>query len=106
MLIYREIFNIDLPSYDEQYQTAENFNNDVSDLLTSESENWEKINLGDEGHGDLILLRINGLPWHVSVVLDKNYMLNINRETASCIERYNSKKWERRILGFYRYVHP
>jgi uncharacterized protein YijF (DUF1287 family) len=54
--------------------------------------------------GDIVVLRLNGRPWHVGLMVDKCVMLTIDRGTSSCLERLDSPRWKGRLDGFYRYA--
>lgn len=51
--------------------------------------------------GDIILLRVFGVPSHIGIYLDQDRFLHTQKQTGSIVEKLN--KWEKRIIGFYRY---
>jgi cell wall-associated NlpC family hydrolase len=76
--------------------------------------------------GDAIVLRIAGRAWHVGIVISvpsvaqtlvcdapdhrlkpvpqgEGWFLHTRPGTGSCLERFDSLRWARRIVGFYRY---
>ena len=63
------------------------------------------VRIGDEHPGDGVLLRVMGRPIHVGVVVARGWMLHIEKNCDSLIERYaGGSRWERRVLGFYRHA--
>ena len=51
--------------------------------------------------GDIILIRVFGLAAHIGIYLEDNKFLHTQDKTGSVID--NVKKWEKRIIGYYRY---
>lgn len=106
VIIYREEFKIDLPSLTDEYDFASD--ESIADVVVAEQESgWVRIPPGEERPGDVIVIRVNGLPRHVAIVAqaerNKRLMLHIERGTDSIIEPYNGLKWNKRILGFFRH---
>lgn len=93
-----------LPTYEEFYLDTED--RAAADLIkeVKDEPQWLPLLPGEEKEGDVILLRIKGLPWHIGVVAGKNKMLHVERGAESVIEPYNGLKWNKRIIGFYRYL--
>ena len=101
-LIYLEQFGIELPDYAEHYE--EDLDGQViAGVVEFEIPCWTPVPRGQERQGDAILLRIKGEPMHVGFVLRKGLMIHIMKGIDSVTENYRSRKWEKRILGFYRY---
>jgi cell wall-associated NlpC family hydrolase len=66
---------------------------------------WMPVRVGDEQPGDGILLRVMGRPIHVGVVVAKGWMLHVEKDCDSVLERFTAgSRWERRVLGFYRHA--
>jgi cell wall-associated NlpC family hydrolase len=76
----------------------------ISQLCLNESKNWNPIKLGQELPGDVILLRIIGLPTHVGIVVDSGWMVHCEYGKNTAIENYLRGHWIHRIEGFYRHV--
>lgn len=51
--------------------------------------------------GDIVLIRLYGIPAHLGIYLDEQTMLHTSEKTGCIIDRLS--KWEKRIEGFYRY---
>lgn len=57
-----------------------------------------------EKPGDILLLRVAGVPCHVGLVIVPGQMLHVMEGIEASIESYNAPGWRRRIEGFYRHV--
>lgn len=102
-LIYQEQFGIELPDYSEEYE--EDLDGQViAGIVEEEISSWTEIPKGQERLGDGVLLRIEGEPMHVGMVLRKGMMIHIMRGIDSVTENYRSRIWKRRVLGIYRYL--
>lgn len=54
--------------------------------------------------GDVVLLKLNGLPLHCGLVVEPGRMLHVMCDgSCSCVERYDSPRWANRVAGFYRH---
>lgn len=102
--IFKEKFNIHLPSYDEYENTKEL--RKLSKLITegTETRDWIPIQKGSERLCDVVLFQMQGQLCHVGLVLGKDQMLHIQRGKNSCIEDYKSLRWNKRVHSFYRHV--
>ncbi len=100
-LVYREVFGRDVPPY-AAYADAYDIE-EVGALIRGEIvTRWREVS--PEKLGDVILLRVRGEPCHVGVVVARGKFLHSFEGTQSCVERYDSLKWRRRTMGFYRYA--
>ncbi|MGP1664446.1 MAG: NlpC/P60 family protein [Rhodanobacter sp.] len=54
--------------------------------------------------GDLVMLQILGRPWHCAIHVAPGLILHAIDNSASCIDRVDSVRWQRRVLGYYRPV--
>lgn len=63
---------------------------------------WEKLNkpMADT----LVVFKINGKISHVGYMLDELQFVHIMEHSKVTVEKITSLQWERRIVGFYRYV--
>lgn len=101
-LVLAEQFSIPLPSYAGAYaNTLEE--QAIAHLIDRESRDWQNLDLGCEKAGDVIVLRMRGVPMHVGLVLGDQCMLHIEQGINSAIEKYNSGRWQQRICGLYAY---
>ena len=98
-LIYKEKLNIHLP-FNEHLETENNLNV-VSNAIKKEKIKWIKLDKAE--NFCVVLLNIYGLPVHLGLVLNNNYMIHSLKGHNSVIEKYNGAKWKKRINGFYRH---
>lgn len=54
--------------------------------------------------GDVLHLRVRGMPLHVGYVVDECTMLHSERDVGSVAEPWNGTKWRNRVIGIYRYA--
>jgi len=108
-LVLREQFGVEVPSYAGDYPDALE-RAEVAALIArrqcsfsaGDGGSWRAI--AAPAPGAAIVLRIAGEPWHVGVVIAERWFLHLRPGTDSCLERYDSIRWRRRIGGFYHYV--
>jgi cell wall-associated NlpC family hydrolase len=94
--IYKELLNIDLP--DHIYQDPFNFTH-ISQVVNTNVPQY--IEVQNPKPGDIILLRVFGVPSHLGIYINAHKFLHTTKQTGSVIERLD--KWEKRILGYYTY---
>ena len=99
-LVYRNVFNIVLPSYDH---VNTNDLPNVAEKMLEEEESGRWLKIDKPETGCIVLINICGYPVHVGVVLDENNMLHSLKGHNSAIERFTGAKWKTRLEGFYRY---
>jgi len=106
-LVLKEQFGKEVPFYADDYVDALECA-EIAALIRSEIvSHWRQAGAGAAvapGAGDAIVLNIAGEPWHVGIVVAPGWFLHVRPGTASCLERYESLRWRRRIVGFYRYA--
>jgi cell wall-associated NlpC family hydrolase len=73
----------------------------IARLCAEEARNWERVE--DPMEGDVILLKVEGLPRHVGVVVSPGVMLHVEWGLESILEGYTTPMWARRVDSFYRY---
>ncbi len=112
-LIWREQFGLDLPSYGETYNTAEDGRR-VGETLAQngiDSTEWMQIQAGDEVAGDAVLLsgfyKVDGAlrkaNMHVGLVVRPGFMIHVEAGITTCIARYrDDRRFNRRVKGFFR----
>jgi hypothetical protein len=99
-LIYKEQYNIDLPSYVDEYQEGES--ETLAEIIAINKENWVKVDTPTIG--DVLLLRSGRFLSHVGVVISPNQFIHVRETTNTVIERFDHGKWSYRKDGAYRYV--
>lgn len=104
-LWYSEQYGIELPSFGDRYgrelDAVERAH--IAEVVRGESSKWQTIRQGHEQRGDLVLFRVAGEEAHLGVVVDAGRFLHARLGTDSCVERYDSPVWARRVAGFYRW---
>ncbi len=101
-LIYKDIFDIVLPDYHNNYGIDSN-DQIINDIYSVEKEKWIEVNNPDIG--DVIYFIIAGQPKHVGLVVgDGKFIHNLTAGGSSAIGTYTNVKWKKRILGFYRHA--
>lgn len=102
-LVLAEQFGIPLPSYSSEYKDTRD-SKAIDELYQDEKEigDWLKIGLGQERLGDVVCMRIRGVPMHVGLIIEKGRMLHIEKGSNSCFVKYNNLEWKNKIDGVYR----
>ena len=99
-LFYKEEYDIDLPSFSDEYQTSEQ--DRIQELMATQREGW--VNVQDPKEGDVVLFRVLGFESHIGIYIGEKKFLHAIRDVNSGIESLDSVKWSRRVVGFYRYL--
>jgi hypothetical protein len=99
-LIYFEQFGLQIPTYIDEYDDALDKQN-IKKIYERELEVWHKIS--SPLTGSVIVLRVEGQPWHAGLVISKKDMLHTQIGIDSAIETYNGLIWKNRIVGYYQY---
>jgi len=101
-MVLKEQFRIDdLIDFSEKYDHTRE-REKISKLCKEEALNWEPVKKPKAG--DVILLRVSGMPTHVGVVVNPPWMLHCEYGKGTVIECYERLGWKNRIEGFYRHV--
>lgn len=100
-LIYKNEFNIDLPSFQEQY-TNTSSNSELAEVSAVIKEGWQEVDIPHEG--TVTLFRVLGEPIHVGVALDSQTFIHTRKKAGVAIEKFSNPKWKSRVLGHFKYV--
>jgi cell wall-associated NlpC family hydrolase len=100
-LVLRERFGAEVPDLEVTGGTCPPAA--VGEAAVSELPRWREIRAGQERPGDVVLLRLNGHPTHVGVVVLRGTMLHCLAGCDSCVEHYLGPLWSRRLVGIYRW---
>lgn len=107
-LWYRDQYGIELPSFGDRYSreldAVERAH--IAEVVRGEAVKWQAIRQGQEQRGDLVLFRVLGADAHLGIVVDVGCFLHARPGTDSCVERYDSPAWARRLAGIYRWRQP
>lgn len=101
-LVYREQLGIELPSFSDDYQNDAD-SAVLAELIEGHKTPWIDVAHGQEHAGDTCLMSMAGAPRHVGVVVGGGRVLHIERGAGSIIERYDTSRLKRRVVGFYRH---
>lgn len=99
-LFYKQEYNIDLPSYSEEYSGGTDAR--ILQVVELYKDNWEESSTPDIG--DLCLFNMLGEPMHVGVYVGNNNFLHCRSGSDSVIESLNNLKWKNRFVAFYKYA--
>jgi cell wall-associated NlpC family hydrolase len=105
-MVFAERYQIELPDYTGYRGTSSQDNAEMAELVRQgiATGDWKKIEAGAEREGDCILLRMDGLPVHIALVVAPGLMLHTLKNEYSKPEYYRDTfRWSRRIQGFYRH---
>jgi len=98
-LFYKHEFNIDLPSYINEYSGA----NDpyLANFIKHTKISWNLTT--SPKLGDVCVFNILGEPTHVGIYLNNQEFLHCRDGKDSVIESLKNHKWNRRLEGIYSY---
>lgn len=99
--ILKDQFSVEVPAY--VYETSED-RKIVGPLIEDESKFYICIEPGKERLGDLVVMKLGTLPFHIGMVVDKGVLVHAMPKTDSHLAKYRSEPWKARIRGFYRHV--
>lgn len=101
--VYRKEFGIILPSFANDYVTTEDSDHLAKLIDGKIDDEWQQLEPGQETIGDGVLISLRGYPRHVGILAPNGYILHIERETGSLMERASSPMLSKRIIGYFRH---
>lgn len=99
-LFYKQEFNIDLPSYLEEYSGS--YDPKLPQIIENYKDNWTKTCAPKLG--DICLFNMLGEPTHVGIYLGNTKFLHARQDQASVIESIQRPIWRNRLEGIYTYT--
>jgi hypothetical protein len=99
-LFYKQEYNLDLPSYTEEYSGA--YDDRILQMMEEYKDNWAQTTTPQPG--SVIVFNILGEPFHVGVYIGEDKFVHAREGMDSVVESINSPKWNKRIEGYYNYV--
>lgn len=99
-LVYKNEFDIELPSYSEYYEDGDQVRQ--AELIHMYKEGWRVADTPKTG--DVVLFRILGEDSHVGVITTPGIFLHVRQNQSTCIEKLDNPIWKNRIEGVYKYV--
>lgn len=97
-LFYKEVFNIELKNY---------YDNPILDvhkagkLIYTNKGDFVEVTPDRISTGDILLLKLTGIPSHIAVCIGGNRMLHTTAG-AGCVVEKISSTWRKNIDGVYR----
>lgn len=80
---------------------------DLEDIMTEVEAirhgKWFAVERHGAQEGDVMLFRTGAFQRHVGVAVDEHRMLHSDKNAATCIERYDAKKWSSKLERIYRW---
>lgn len=107
-LIYKEMFNIDLPSFADKYIDLKD-KALLEKLYAKHSKNgegWTRVLKGQEMFGDVFLVPLVGINTHVCVCVEPGLMIHITEDINVTVEEYWNALWKKRFERATIYRHP
>ena len=99
-LVYKEQFNIELPSFSEEYEADDTAR--MKELVAQYLEGWEETKEPKPGTG--VLFRILGFESHMGIYLGDNKFLHCRENQSAVIESLDKIEWRNRLVGFFNYT--
>ena len=90
-----------LPDYS---QDRDSTNAEETAPLFEARNDWQKVPLENIWPGDVLVLRMLGVPMHAAIYIDNGKFLHTLGGRNSCIDRISTQGWANRIEGVYRWV--
>ena len=100
-LIYKEQYNIDLPSFANEYPTVDDRER-IHELIAQYKEAWNPVETPSEG--SVVLFRMLGSETHIGVAINEQEFIHVREGADSVIERFDSVNWKNRLIGHFRYT--
>ena len=98
-LIYKNEFDIDLPSFSDNY--AHEDTERIAELMIQYREGWEETNTYKSG--DMILFRVLGHVSHIGVMINDTQFIHSRQGQDAAIDSLSTSRWTHRIAGVYTY---
>jgi hypothetical protein len=99
-LFYKQEFNIDLPSYEDEYVGS--YDPKVPQTINYYKDSWSKTM--SPKLGDICLFNILGEPTHVGIYFENNKFLHARDGHSTVIESLLRPAWKNRLEGIYSYA--
>lgn len=104
VMAYKELFGIDVPTYDSTVWSVSNSHITSEDIKNHLKSSAPFVEVENPKYGDFVLINILGDPVHIGFMLDSKTMIHTSEKTGVVCENIGSIKWKKRIEGFYRHL--
>jgi len=101
-LVYKNIYNIILPTYTNTYDDP-HATSIVSHAIRGNMSRWHYIRKDLIQEGNLVLFNIYKIPCHIGIYTHDGFMLHTSKGVGTTIEKISRSCWAHRIEGYYRY---
>lgn len=101
--VFQEQRQIMLPHYTEHYLTTQDKEEITAIYQGAMHTHWREIPVREAQCFDVVIMRILGDPIHFGLVLEPPCFLHIRQGIWSCIERWDSLIWKRRLVAVARW---
>ena len=105
--VLRKELNTPVKTYNSVTFEANNLEKTAKNVkrIASDIRDWKDIkDIADVQEGDVLMLRMHGLPVHLGLAINNSKMIHIYQGVNSIIENFRSVKWKNRIWGIKRPV--
>lgn len=101
-LFYRHEKGIELPALEHEEEKGGEVIADWINKIIAQL--WEPTE--SPVFADGVAFDISGRPRHIGIIIDRDWMLHVERGADSCIEKYTTpgSQWQNNLIGFFRYV--
>lgn len=103
-LVLWEVFGIAVPSHADGYDDHKDLERLGALIEDGKAAQWAEVAVGEARPGDVLLLRMKGLPIHVAILVAAGWMLHTRKSHNAVLERFEGLAWGRRVLGIYRHA--
>jgi len=96
-------FGVTVPSLHEKYDSVKD-RKGIMGAVRSEKKRqiWRKVTVA--APGDVVLIRMRGVPLHVGICVGGTDMLHVMKSVGTVVEDFNNPILNTRVLGIYRYA--
>jgi len=99
-LIYKEQYNIELPSFADEYIQQDSKR--IQELITQYKEGWQKLDAPELGC--IALFRTLGTATHVAVMVSPTEFIHSRSGYDVAMGSIQGTRWTSRLIGFFKYV--